>query len=59
MSEVITTFGELSKESSGITSSLTTLREISASVKTGYSEMLTMTDNLKNDMKELALAARK
>jgi Na+-translocating ferredoxin:NAD+ oxidoreductase RNF subunit RnfB len=53
MNTLISTFSELSSESSEITAALDSLRNESAAVKNGYSEMLTMTDKLRDAMKEL------
>ncbi|MDR2900433.1 MAG: methyl-accepting chemotaxis protein [Treponema sp.] len=54
MTDLINTLGELSSEGSEITSALNVLRNLTSTVKTGYSEMITMTDKLRNDMTELA-----
>jgi len=53
MNELINTFNELSAESSEIIAALDSLRDQSNAVKTVYSQMLTMTDNLRNAMLEL------
>jgi len=58
MSNLIGTFAELSKESSNITGSLGSLRESSAAVKTGYSEMLSMTSELRAAMEALSQASK-
>jgi uncharacterized phage infection (PIP) family protein YhgE len=54
MSELIDTLSELSSKSSGITSSLETLKESSATVQTDYGTMLSMTDQLRYDINVLA-----
>ena len=54
MTELINTLGEMSSGSSGITTSLRALREITSSIKTSYSDMLSMTARLKSDMDDLA-----
>jgi methyl-accepting chemotaxis protein len=54
MSELIDTLSELSAKSSGITSSLETLKEHSNVVKTDYSSMLSLTDKLRYDINILA-----
>ncbi len=54
MTELIDTLSELSAKSSGITSSLATLKEHSTTVKTDYSEMLSQTDKLRYDINFLA-----
>ncbi|MDR2942907.1 MAG: methyl-accepting chemotaxis protein [Treponema sp.] len=53
MTGLINTFNELSAESYDITTSLGSLRDQSAAVRTSYSEMLTMTDKLRDAMHEL------
>jgi ABC-type transporter Mla subunit MlaD len=53
MNTLISTFSELSSESSEIITALDSLRNESAAVKNGYSEMLSMTDKLRDAMKEL------
>jgi len=57
MSNLIDTFAELSKESSNITGSLGSLRECSSAVKTGYTEMFSMTDKLRTAMEALSQAS--
>jgi uncharacterized coiled-coil DUF342 family protein len=47
MTELIDRLGELSSESTVITSSLENLKESSAAVKTDYAEMLSLTDRLR------------
>jgi iron only hydrogenase large subunit-like protein/archaellum component FlaC len=54
MTDLINTLSELSTESSEITSALNTLRRLTNTVKTGYSEMISMTGKLQNDMTELS-----
>ncbi|MDR1859168.1 MAG: methyl-accepting chemotaxis protein [Treponema sp.] len=54
MSELINTLSELSAGSSEISTSLSALREITASVNSSYTEMLAMTAQLKDDMNDLA-----
>jgi methyl-accepting chemotaxis protein len=54
MTELINTMSELSSEGSEITFSLDVLRNLTSTVKTGYSEMISMTEKLRNDMTELA-----
>jgi Na+-translocating ferredoxin:NAD+ oxidoreductase RNF subunit RnfB len=54
MTGLIRTFSELSAESSEITGTLARLRENTDAVKTNYGEMLSMTDNLRNAMNDLA-----
>jgi chromosome segregation ATPase len=53
MSELINTFGELSESSSEITTTLTTLRELTSSIKTDYAEVLSTTDKLRDAMENL------
>jgi iron only hydrogenase large subunit-like protein len=53
INELINTFAELSSESNEITASLESLKSQSATVKTGYGEMLTKTDKLLDSMTEL------
>jgi methyl-accepting chemotaxis protein len=55
---LINTFDELSSESIGITSSLESLKEQSTRVKTGYGEMLALTDRLLSTMSELSSLAK-
>jgi len=54
MTELITTLGELSSGSTEITTSLTALKELTATIKNSYANMLSMTDNLQDDMNKLA-----
>jgi iron only hydrogenase large subunit-like protein/uncharacterized membrane-anchored protein YhcB (DUF1043 family) len=54
MTELINTLNELSAESRDITSALDSLRDQSATVRTSYTEMIAMTDNLRDAMQELA-----
>jgi methyl-accepting chemotaxis protein/Pyruvate/2-oxoacid:ferredoxin oxidoreductase delta subunit len=54
MSELIDTLSELSAQSSGITGSLDTLKEHSDSVKTDYSELLKLTEKIREDINFLA-----
>jgi methyl-accepting chemotaxis protein/iron only hydrogenase large subunit-like protein len=54
MTELIDTLTELSSKSSGITSSLETLKEHSTTVQTDYGTMLSMTDQLRYDINVLA-----
>jgi iron only hydrogenase large subunit-like protein/uncharacterized protein YoxC len=53
MTGLINTFSELSAESGDITSALDTLQNQSSVVKTGYAEILSMTDNLQAAMSEM------
>jgi methyl-accepting chemotaxis protein len=53
MSELINTFGELSAGSSEITATLSTLKELTASIKTDYTEVLSTTDKLRDSMENL------
>ena len=53
MTGLITTFNELSAESGNITSALDGLHNQSAAVKTGYAEILSMTDKLNTAMHEM------
>jgi len=50
---LIDTLSELSISSTEITSSLTTLRELTTAIKTSYAEMFSMTDKLQTNMKDL------
>jgi ABC-type transporter Mla subunit MlaD len=59
MNSLIDTFNELSAESSEIIAALDSLREQSSSVKTGYAQMLTMTDKLQEAMHELSSLSNK
>jgi iron only hydrogenase large subunit-like protein len=54
MSELIDTLTELSVKSSDITVSLDTLKEHSSSVKTDYTQMLSLTDKIRYDINFLA-----
>jgi len=54
MGEVINTLGELSASSSDITATLTSLQELSGTIKNKYGDMLHMTDKLKENMDDLA-----
>ena len=56
---LINTLGELSAGSTEITSSLTTLREVTAAIKTSYAEMFSMTDKLQANMKDLFTITQK
>jgi uncharacterized phage infection (PIP) family protein YhgE len=58
MSDLINTFGELSTGSSEITSTLTTLRELTSSIKTDYAEVLSTTDKLRDSMEDLVRIAK-
>ena len=53
MRGLIDTFNELSAESSEITSALESLKDQSSAVKTGYAQMLSMTDKLRTAMIDL------
>jgi len=53
IAELINTMGLLSTGSTEITGSLATLKELTATIKTGYTEMFSMTDKLQGNMKEL------
>jgi len=53
MNGLINTFNELSSESSEITIALDSLKCQSASVRTGYAQMLSMTDKLRDAMHDL------
>jgi methyl-accepting chemotaxis protein len=53
MTGLITTFSELSAESVEITGALNGLHDQSIAVKTGYAEILSMTDNLQAAMSEM------
>jgi methyl-accepting chemotaxis protein len=53
MTSLITTFNELSAESGDITAALDTLQNQSAAVKTGYAEILSLTDKLHDAMFEM------
>jgi len=54
MTGLINTLGELSSGSTEITGSLNALKELTATIKNGYANMLSMTDNLQDDMNRLA-----
>jgi len=54
MTELIDTLGDLSKKSTGITSSLDSLKEQSAVVKTDYAQMLSLTDKIRYDINFLS-----
>jgi iron only hydrogenase large subunit-like protein len=53
MTGLITTFNELSQESGDITAALDSLHNQSTTVKTGYAEILSMTDKLNAAMLEM------
>ena len=53
MTGLISTFNELSSESSDIIAALDSMRDQSNAVKTTYAQMLTMTDKLRTAMQEL------
>jgi methyl-accepting chemotaxis protein len=53
MSELINTFGELSAGSSEITATLASLKELTSSIKTDYTEVLSATDKLRDSMENL------
>jgi methyl-accepting chemotaxis protein len=53
MTGFLNTFNELSAHSSEITASLDRLQNQSAAVKTGYAEILSMTDKLNDAMSEM------
>jgi len=54
MTGLIGTLGELSSGSTEITSSLASLRDLTSAIKTGYGEMLSMTDNLQKNIRKLS-----
>jgi len=54
MTGLINTLNDLSTESNEITTSLNSLRDQSAAVRTSYTEMLEMTEKLRNAMQELS-----
>ena len=54
MNNLIITFNELSAESNEIISALGSLRDQSSTVRSGYSQMLTMTDKLRSAMHDLS-----
>jgi methyl-accepting chemotaxis protein len=53
MTGLISTFSELSANSSEITAALKDLRELTSAVKSSYAEILAMTDNLRDAMEDL------
>jgi methyl-accepting chemotaxis protein len=53
MNSLITTFNELSTKTGDITSALDVLKNQSATVKTGYAKILSMTDKLNDSMSEM------
>jgi len=53
MTDLINTFNLLSSESGGITTSLDSLQKQSVAVKTGYTEILSMTEKLHGAMAEM------
>ena len=57
MTELISTLNNLSAQSSEITAELNSLGDLSSAVKSGYANMLSMTDKLKDGMDELSRAA--
>jgi len=59
MSDLINTFGELSAQSSEITSALSSLHSQSDLVKTDYAEILSMTDKLHAAMVDLNMLSKK
>jgi len=59
MTGLINTLGELSAGSSEITGSLSSLRDITSSVKASYSEMLSLTNKLLENTKELSVLSHK
>jgi iron only hydrogenase large subunit-like protein/uncharacterized coiled-coil DUF342 family protein len=54
MTNLINTLNKLSAESRDITTVLNSLRDQSAEVRTSYTEMIALTDNLRDSMQELA-----
>jgi iron only hydrogenase large subunit-like protein/uncharacterized protein YoxC len=58
MTGLIKTFNELSSESYEITTSLGSLKDQSAAVRTSYTEMLSMTDKLRDAMHELTVLSQ-
>jgi hypothetical protein len=58
ITSLINTFKELSAESSEITTSLESLKDQSAMVKTGYAQMLSMTNKLLEAMIDLSQLAK-
>jgi len=59
MTGLITTLSELSAGSSEITSSLTSLRDLTSSVKVSYTEMLSMTERLQENTRELSTLSQR
>jgi len=59
MSDLINTFGELSSQSGEITSALDSLIRQSDKVKTGYGEILSMTEKLREVMVDLNMLSKK
>jgi len=59
MTGLIDTFSKLSAGSSEITSGLDSLRDQSSTVKTGYAEILSMTDKLQTWLIDLAALSEK
>jgi len=59
MTGLIETLGKLSTGSSSITSELDSLRDQSQTVKTGYAEILSMTDKLRTWLHDLATISEK
>ncbi|WP_461256353.1 [Fe-Fe] hydrogenase large subunit C-terminal domain-containing protein [Treponema sp. R80B11-R83G3] len=59
MSDLINTFGELSAESGEITAALDSLQNQSNMVKTGYAEILSMTEKLRTAMLNLTMLSKK
>jgi hypothetical protein len=57
MTNLISTFNDLSAESSGIIHALESLKTQSHAVKNVYAKMLSMTDKLRDSMHELAAIA--
>jgi hypothetical protein len=53
MTELINTFGELSAGSSEITAALSTLGDLTSSIKTDYVDVLSTTDKLRASMEDL------
>jgi methyl-accepting chemotaxis protein len=58
MNGLINTFNELSAHSNEITSALDRLQNQSATVKTGYAEILSVTDKLHDTMSEMTAILR-
>jgi PAS domain S-box-containing protein len=59
VSELIITYNEMATESNEITEALNKLKEHSGTVKTGYSEILSMTQKLNASMNELSVLLEK